>query len=120
MSQAHTLYFSIQNVVRYGNSQLTILLFSRKHIIRRLKMGSKKILVLGSGMVARPCVEYLVRDSKNEITVGQSCESPAILIRVHANPVLNSLPNAIDCSDARIRVASHKGNQSRRFLGQRS
>jgi saccharopine dehydrogenase (NADP+, L-glutamate forming) len=34
-------------------------------------MASKKILVLGSGMVARPCVEYLVRDPKNEVTVSQ-------------------------------------------------
>ncbi|KAI9767926.1 MAG: hypothetical protein M1840_005419 [Geoglossum simile] len=32
-------------------------------------MSSKKILVLGSGMVARPCVEYLVRDTRNEVTV---------------------------------------------------
>jgi saccharopine dehydrogenase (NADP+, L-glutamate forming) len=29
-----------------------------------------KILVLGSGMVAPPCVEYLSRTPKNEITVG--------------------------------------------------
>ncbi len=34
-------------------------------------MASKKILVLGSGMVARPCVEYLLRDPQNEVTVGQ-------------------------------------------------
>ncbi|KAK9240394.1 Saccharopine dehydrogenase [Lipomyces kononenkoae] len=32
-------------------------------------MSCKKILVLGSGMVARPCVEYLTRDAKNTITV---------------------------------------------------
>ncbi|KAI9830160.1 MAG: hypothetical protein M1819_005837 [Sarea resinae] len=32
-------------------------------------MSGKKILVLGSGMVARPCVEYLTRNEKNEITV---------------------------------------------------
>ncbi|KXT05639.1 hypothetical protein AC578_5586 [Pseudocercospora eumusae] len=32
-------------------------------------MASTKILVLGSGMVARPCVEYLTRNGKNEITV---------------------------------------------------
>ncbi|KAK4693908.1 hypothetical protein P7C71_g3577, partial [Lecanoromycetidae sp. Uapishka_2] len=32
-------------------------------------MAIIKILVLGSGMVARPCVEYLVRDSKNHVTV---------------------------------------------------
>ncbi|KAL9101127.1 MAG: hypothetical protein Q9163_003588, partial [Psora crenata] len=33
-----------------------------------------KILVLGSGMVARPCVEYLVRDSKNHVTVAISLD----------------------------------------------
>lgn len=32
---------------------------------------SKKILVLGSGMVAPPCVEYLVRNPKNRVTVGE-------------------------------------------------
>ncbi|KAL9136591.1 MAG: hypothetical protein Q9175_002210 [Cornicularia normoerica] len=32
-------------------------------------MAATKILVLGSGMVARPCVEYLVRDPKNEVTI---------------------------------------------------
>ncbi|EME80880.1 uncharacterized protein MYCFIDRAFT_54301 [Pseudocercospora fijiensis CIRAD86] len=32
-------------------------------------MALKQILVLGSGMVARPCVEYLSRNGKNEITV---------------------------------------------------
>jgi saccharopine dehydrogenase (NADP+, L-glutamate forming) len=33
--------------------------------------GSKKILVLGSGMVAPPCVEYLARDPNNQITIGE-------------------------------------------------
>ncbi|MCJ1268275.1 hypothetical protein MMC22_008162 [Lobaria immixta] len=32
-------------------------------------MTFTKILVLGSGMVARPCVEYLVRNPKNNVTV---------------------------------------------------
>lgn len=33
-------------------------------------MAPKKILVLGSGLVARPCVDYLVRRADNEVTVG--------------------------------------------------
>lgn len=33
-------------------------------------MAVTGILVLGSGMVAWPCVEYLVRNSKNKITIG--------------------------------------------------
>lgn len=33
-------------------------------------MVSKKILVLGSGMVAKPCVDYLLRDPRNSVTIG--------------------------------------------------
>ena len=32
----------------------------------------KKVLLLGSGFVARPCAEYVVRDPSNELTVGKS------------------------------------------------
>ncbi|KAM0421149.1 hypothetical protein ACHAPT_011041 [Fusarium lateritium] len=32
-------------------------------------MAEKKILVLGSGMVANPCVEYLLRDKNNRLTI---------------------------------------------------
>jgi saccharopine dehydrogenase (NADP+, L-glutamate forming) len=32
---------------------------------------NKKILVLGSGMVAPPCVEYLMRSPNNEVTIGK-------------------------------------------------
>lgn len=32
---------------------------------------ARKILLLGSGFVARPCAEYLVRDPSNELTVGK-------------------------------------------------
>jgi len=31
---------------------------------------TKKVLLLGSGFVARPCAEYIVRDPLNELTVG--------------------------------------------------
>ncbi len=34
-------------------------------------MPQKKILVLGSGLVAKPCVDYLLRDANNELTVGE-------------------------------------------------
>lgn len=33
-------------------------------------MAAKKILVLGSGMVAKPCVDYLLRTEGNELTIG--------------------------------------------------
>jgi hypothetical protein len=32
----------------------------------------KKVLLLGSGFVARPAAEYIVRDPSNELTIGQS------------------------------------------------
>ena len=34
-------------------------------------MPQKKILVLGSGLVAKPCVDYLLRDTKNDLTIGE-------------------------------------------------
>lgn len=34
-------------------------------------MSQKKILVLGSDMVAKPCVDYLLRDPNNNLTVGE-------------------------------------------------
>lgn len=37
-------------------------------------MTEKKILVLGSGMVAKPCVDYLLRNGSNSLTVGQYAE----------------------------------------------
>lgn len=33
-------------------------------------MTQKKVLVLGSGMVAKPCVNYLLRDPRNSLTIG--------------------------------------------------
>lgn len=34
--------------------------------------NNKKVLLLGSGYVARPCAEYLVRDPAIELTIGKS------------------------------------------------
>lgn len=34
-------------------------------------MNEKKVLVLGSGMVAKPCVDYLLRDANNKLTIGK-------------------------------------------------
>lgn len=36
-----------------------------------MAVNAIKILVLGSGMVARPCVEYLLRDPNNIVTIGK-------------------------------------------------
>lgn len=35
-------------------------------------MADIRILILGSGMVAPPCVEYLLRNERNHITIGKS------------------------------------------------
>ncbi|RYP69831.1 hypothetical protein DL769_005183 [Monosporascus sp. CRB-8-3] len=34
-------------------------------------MTGKKILILGSGMVSKPCVDYLFRDGANSMTIGE-------------------------------------------------
>lgn len=47
---------------------------------------AKKILVLGSGMVAKPCVDYLLRDADNLLTIGDSIE-PLILSLLLATPL---------------------------------
>jgi hypothetical protein len=36
----------------------------------------KKVLLLGSGFVARPAAEYIVRDPSNELTIGESNRDP--------------------------------------------
>lgn len=33
--------------------------------------AEKKVLLLGSGFVARPCAEYIVRDPSNKLTIGE-------------------------------------------------
>lgn len=43
--------------------------FGRNALVAQGK-PKKKVLLLGSGFVARPCVEYLVRDPSNELTIG--------------------------------------------------
>ena len=35
---------------------------------------TKKVLLLGSGFVARPCAEYVVRNPLNELTIGEACK----------------------------------------------
>lgn len=35
------------------------------------KSGMKRVLLLGSGYVSRPVVEYLTRDERTQVTVGE-------------------------------------------------
>ena len=44
--------------------------FGRELLKLQQNKQTKKILLLGSGFVARPCAEYIVRDPSNELTVG--------------------------------------------------
>jgi hypothetical protein len=50
---------------------------------------AKKVLLLGSGFVARPCAEYVVRDPSNELTIGR-LDIMAAFNLFNAN---DSLPN---------------------------
>lgn len=43
--------------------------FGRELLKTTQKKAEKKILLLGSGFVARPCAEYLVRDPANHLTI---------------------------------------------------
>jgi spermidine synthase len=44
--------------------------FGRELLKVSQKKAEKKILLLGSGFVARPCAEYIVRDPSNLLTIG--------------------------------------------------
>ncbi|KAF8629313.1 hypothetical protein AX15_003516 [Amanita polypyramis BW_CC] len=43
--------------------------FGRDLLKRQQNKPTKKVLLLGSGFVARPCAEYVVRDPSNELTI---------------------------------------------------
>jgi spermidine synthase len=43
--------------------------FGRKALALQAK-EEKKVLLLGSGFVARPCAEYIIRDPSNKLTIG--------------------------------------------------
>ena len=44
--------------------------FGRELLKVQNNKPTKKVLLLGSGFVARPCAEYIVRDPRNELTIG--------------------------------------------------
>lgn len=46
-------------------------LFLNRECAQSLSMGTRKVLVLGSGYVSEPVLEYLSRDGNIEITVGK-------------------------------------------------
>ena len=51
--------------------QVNILYLFLRQKLKMVEVSqSRKILLLGSGFVAGPCLEYLARNPKNKITVG--------------------------------------------------
>ena len=47
--------------------------FGREGVaIAQANKPKKKVLLLGSGFVARPAAEYIVRDPSNSLTIGES------------------------------------------------
>lgn len=67
--QSQLLTVSI--IFSLGFLQLPFLFSLQSRFDLPVNMSGKKILVLGSGMVARPCVEYLSRNTGNMVTVGE-------------------------------------------------
>lgn len=49
--------------------QLSLSIREKAQILRRT--GMKRVLLLGSGYVSGPVVEYLTRDDKTQVTVGE-------------------------------------------------
>lgn len=45
-------------------------IFGREELATIQNKAAKKILLLGSGFVARPCAEYVARDPSNTLTIG--------------------------------------------------
>lgn len=61
------------------------------------KKAAKKVLLLGSGFVARPCAEYIVRDLSNSLTIGWS--SFVVLVHTDTYP-WHSLSYPQECRGA--------------------
>ncbi|KAF7359445.1 Saccharopine dehydrogenase [Mycena sanguinolenta] len=69
-----------------------------------------KILLLGSGFVARPCAEYLVRDPANELTVGKSTCRTLSTAQAFCEGLASTTATSLDVSDVsalEAAVAAH-------------
>ncbi|KDQ53705.1 hypothetical protein JAAARDRAFT_136604 [Jaapia argillacea MUCL 33604] len=78
----------------------------REALAEKLSKPKKKILLLGSGFVARPCAEYIVRDPSNELTI--ACRTLK-----NAEALASGLPNttaiSLDVSSPALdsQIAAH-------------
>ncbi|KAJ4239549.1 Saccharopine dehydrogenase [NADP(+), L-glutamate-forming] [Fusarium falciforme] len=69
-------------------------------------MSKKKILVLGSGMVAKPCVDYLLQDEKNSLTVACRTLSTAESL-VEGRPRAKAIALDVKSPDLDRHIAEH-------------
>ncbi|KAM7182976.1 Saccharopine dehydrogenase / Homospermidine synthase [Rhypophila sp. PSN 637] len=69
-------------------------------------MAQKKILVLGSGLVAKPCVDYLLRNPDNELTVACRTLSTAESL-VAGRPRATALALDVTSPDLDKHIAGH-------------
>jgi spermidine synthase len=68
---------------------------------------TKRVLLLGSGFVARPCAEYIVRDPLNELTVAcRTLEAAKVLMSGLPNATAISL-DVTSTEDLDAQVAAH-------------
>ena len=72
----------------------------------------KKILLLGSGLVAKPAAEYIVRDASNYLTVGKQNHISLFLLSWLTG--IYSLSHPQDRSEPLLRSAEHFPNIARR------
>lgn len=66
--------------------------------VKEYRSDNKRVLLLGSGLVSEPVVEYLTRSPDVKVTVGSNDEAQAIAL---ARKYRNTVPQLIDASDRR-------------------
>ncbi|GJC79566.1 saccharopine dehydrogenase [NADP(+), L-glutamate-forming] [Colletotrichum liriopes] len=69
-------------------------------------MADKKILVLGSGLVAKPCVDYLLRNERNKLTI--ACRTRATAQALASNhPRATAIALDVASPELNAHVAAH-------------
>ncbi|WQF88524.1 Putative saccharopine dehydrogenase, NADP binding domain, NAD(P)-binding domain superfamily [Colletotrichum destructivum] len=69
-------------------------------------MSEKKILILGSGLVAKPCVEYLLRNEKNKLTI--ACRTLSTAQTLASNhPQATAIALDVASTELEAHVAAH-------------
>ncbi|OHE97950.1 saccharopine dehydrogenase [Colletotrichum orchidophilum] len=69
-------------------------------------MPDKHILILGSGLVAKPCVEYLLRNEKNKLTIASRTLSAAEALALN-HPRASAIALDVASPELDGHVASH-------------